>query len=234
MKKILIAIILGAVCYSCINPKENILNQDIFELIIKDRIRLNSTVQILQETNDSLGIFNITLIENSNIDVELDTTRNRLVFLGGQSIPLSHPFFMDSVDYIDHQLDHLKSSSWDTTSLGLKIEIDSPLEELGDSIKYKTLWWIDKYVKDKAFLQIGQPIFNVNGEALVATEIMIEDYVINKMYILNRVNDNWKIIDSNSSIGKFTPPEIKEKTNPDGTIARTETRYLIFLGNYDI
>lgn len=234
MKKILIILLTGIICYACHDKKESDLKKGVLGYVLKDRIKLNSTVQVIKESNDSIGIFNLTLIENSFNDFFIDTTKKSLLIFSYNTPSFSHPFFSDSIDFIINQVQSLKSSLWDTTSLNLDIKIDSPLKEYGDSVKDRTDLWIQNNINNKAFLQISEPVYNPKGEVLVASRITVDGYVIDKSYILKKENDNWVAVGHSTLIGKFSSPEFEEITNPDGTKVIAKKRYLIVLGYYDI
>jgi len=233
MRNVFTVILIGLLCYSCSERTDTDLNKEIFEFILKDRIKLNSTVQIIQESNDSIGIFNLTLIENSFSDIEIDTTKNEVRIFSYNTPPLSHPFFKDSMLFIKNQIENLECSLWDTTSLNINIEIDSPLKEYGDTIRNKTGLWLARN-EDKAFLQISEPVYNVNGEVMVSALITLKDYVIDKSYVLNKVNRQWEIKEFSTLVGKYSDSEIEEVINPDGEKIIAKSRYLIVIGYYDI
>lgn len=234
MKKILIIVLTGLICYSCHDKKELDIKKEVLDFILKDRIRLNSTVQIIKESNDSIGIFNLTLIENSYNDFFIDTTKKSILIFSYNTPSFSHPFFSDSIDFIIKQIQNLQSSLWDTTSLKLDIKIDSPLKEYGDTVNNRTDLWIQNNINNKAFLQISEPVYNPKGEVLVASRITVDGYVIDKSYILKKENDNWVAVGHSTLIGKFSSPESEEIINPDGIKVIAEKRYLIVLGYYDI
>jgi hypothetical protein len=234
MKKIFTIVLIGMICYSCYDKKELDIKKKVLEYVVKDRIKLNSTVQIIKESNDTIRIFNLTLIENSYSDILIDTTKKSILIFSYNTPSFSHPFFKDSIDRIIKQIQSLKSSLWDTTSLNLDIKIDSPLKEYGDTVKNRTDLWIHNNINNKSFLQISEPIYNPKGEVLVATRINVNGYVIDKSYILKREIDNWVAVGHSTIIGKFSAPKVEEIINPDGKKVISEKRYLIVLGYYDI
>ena len=234
MKKILIIVLTGIICYGCHEKTELNLKKEVLEYVLKDRFKLNSTVRIIKESNDSIGIFNLTLIENSFNDFFIDTKKKSILIFSYNTPSFSHPFFSDSIDFIIKQIQSLESSLWDTTSLNLDIKIDSPLKEYDDTLNDRTDLWIQNNINNKAFLQISEPVYNLKGEVLVASRITVDGYVIDKSYILKKENDNWVAVGHSTLIGKFSSPEFEEITNPDGIKVTVEKRYLIVLGYYDI
>ena len=87
--------------------------------VLKDRVKLDSTVQIIHESKDTIDIFDMTLIENSFIDIKLDTVNNEVSIFSRNTPPLSHPFFKGSMDFITNQIENLEVSLWDTTTLNI-------------------------------------------------------------------------------------------------------------------
>jgi len=233
MRNVFIAILIGLILYSCTDKNNVDLRKEIFEFVLKDRIKLNSTINILQESNDSIRIYNLTLIENSFSDIPLDTVNNSVtIFNNSLSLPSS--FIKDSISFIANQLKSLKSTSWDTTSLNIDIKIDSPLKELADSIKNRTDLWIANNVKNKAFLQISEPVYNIKGEVMVSARVIVKDYINDKSYILSKENSLWQIAKYSTIVLKQSEPHIKEIIKPDGTKVIENTRYMIVVGYFDI
>ncbi len=234
MRQFIIGLLFITFCNSCSIKIEDNREKEILEIVLKDRIKLNSSTQIIQKTNDSIKINNLTLIKNANDGFVIDSVNNRFVLPGGRCFSLSYSFFTDSINYYESQIKDVSPVIWDTTGLYLNIEVDSPMTELGDSIKHKTLWWITENIGNKSFLQISKPIYNLNDKALIETEITLEDYVIKKFFLLGKSNDSWQIEDFETVILKYTEPEIEEWLGEDGIIHRTEKSYLVILGFYHI
>jgi hypothetical protein len=234
MIKALLLVLLGLTFHACHERIEPDLRKEVFDFILKDRIKLNSTIHIIRDSNDSIRIFNLTLIEDSYNELVMDSTKNRIRIFSYNTPSYSHSFFGNSKDSILKRIQRLESRPWDTTSLNIDIKIDSPNNEYGDTIKNKTALWIQNNLVDKSFLQISEPLFNINGEVLVATKISTNDYVIDKYYILKRNGDNWVTIKQDALVGKYTDYEFGEIIKPDGTKVPFGKRNLIVIGYFDL
>ena len=241
MKTTFLLIISCLILISCTNHNEldkkgliKDVRKEVLEIVLLDMKRLNYTENIFPETNDTLVISNLTLISNSDTDIEIDTIENWFWTFTLNSIPTTHPFFDESIDYITEQIDNLISSNWDTSSLNIEIPIDYPLEELGDTVGDITGYWISTNIKDKSFLQISEPIYNVNGDIIVSVHITLDGYVIGKLYVIKDKDGSLEVWDKATIIGKFSEPEFIADKEGEAKGHIKKRTYLILLGYYDI
>jgi len=206
---------------------------EVLEIVLEDLVKLNNTKHILQESNDTLFFSNLTLIYNSSTDIEINTAENLLFTFTMNSIYLDNPFFEESMESIESQIENLSSTNWDTSSLNIDIPVDNPLEELDDAPGDITSFWIDSNIKEKSFIKVSEPIFNVNGDVIVSANISTGKYIIGKLYILENSESGLKVGKTVTMVGKLTFGEKIENPEPNKEETYSQTQYLMFLGYYD-
>ncbi len=238
MKTTFLSILSCLILISCSNNIETTkfkkhTRDEVLEIVLDDLVKLNNTNHILQGSNDTLIISNLTLIYNSDINIVIDTSENLLFTFTMNSIYLDNPFFDKSIESIEEQIENLVSTSWDTSSLKTDIPVDNPFDELADTIGNSTGTWISLNIDKKSFIEVSEPIYNSNNDVLVSANISIGQYIIGKLYILENSKSGLKIKQAVTMVGKLTLGEIIEGSeNEDGSYSQRE--YLVFLGYYDL
>ena len=213
MNRIFLILIISFFSFSCSSDNDRIeRNHEIVNILLKDRMKLINHVQILQDTQDTIRVFSMTLIGNSMNKITYDSVRNSLVIFSYHTPPINHPFFKDSTEYILNQLSTLPSTKWDSTLIECKIPIDYPEKELKEDTSHKTTKWLLKYKKEKSFLVISEPIENVNGEITASAKLFTSNYNIDKSYILKKENNEWTIADNSTIVSKVILKEFDNRT----------------------
>lgn len=234
LKFLFLVVLVTNSCTKNSSNRKELLKKEALNWVATERMGLNNTRHIIQETGDTIVIENLTLIENTFSNFDIDTTKKRIRIFSFNTPPLTSSFFQTNSDSLLSEIKNMESSILDTTFLSKEFPIDKPQEWINEKVRNKTDLWIARNENKKSFLQISEPIINSNNEILISSQISLRDYIIDKTVILSKKNNNWEIVNQNTLIGKYLPPEKKEIKNENGKTTFAITRALIFLGDYDI
>ncbi|WP_157493815.1 hypothetical protein [Draconibacterium sediminis] len=202
MKYIIKSIFIILLLQGCSTDSDRIeRNHELLNIILKDRLTLESKTFIIKETNDTISIGKIIMIANSYNNLEFDTLNNRFGVFTYLTVPLNHPFYKDSEEYIFNQIQHLPATNWDTSRIQMDIDIENPQLEQADKNTDEIMFWIATH-QTKNYLVISEPIENKSGDVTVSAKLFMGKYNIDKSYFMTKENNQWTITESGTAISK--------------------------------
>lgn len=206
----------------------------IFKTVVDDRLKLDGKGTILPDSGDTIVVSNLTLIENSYRNYFFNKEKNLLGIFSLNAPELSDTFFLNSLDLVLEQISVMSPGSWSPKSIQSDIIVESPNSLASEEAVNRVVSWIESNRYTKSYLQISEPIFNKKGEVLVGAKITAGRYEIDKWYLMTPAENSWKIVKSQTLVGKVMVPTTEDVRDSNGNVGTKTTHYTTVLGYYDI
>ena len=224
-KTVLISVIFGLflIIGSCTKQEKQNSRDEIFNLILNDRLALENNLFILDWSNegieipqDSIFIKDITLLGKSSVDFELYTIEDEIalrIFTNFFQIKEGRTF--SNPDTILKQIEKSSSRRWNVNTETQKVKIDTIINEVDVTLSDS----------DNSYLIISEPIED-NGVALIATFLTNGKYILDKYYFVEKDTKKWKIAGCRTAVCKIHTKR-SERNNQEND---TTTQTVIFVG----
>ena len=224
-KTVLISVILGLflIIGSCTKQEEQNSRDEIFNLILNDRLALENNLFILDWSDegieipqDSIFIKDITLLGKSSVNFELDTIEDEIALrIFTNFFQIKEGRIFSNPDTILKQIEKSSSRQWNVNTETQKVKIDTIINEVEVTLSDS----------DNSYLIISEPIED-NGVALIATFLTNGKYVLDKYYFVEKDTKRWKIAGCRTAVCKIHKKR-SERNNQEND---TTTQTIIFVG----
>jgi len=197
-------------------------NHEILNVILNRWAPLTNK-KLVGKNQDTIILKQIVLVPKSITDLNYDTTDNSFSIKPHSFSFAEPPLFQSQRDTVLKQIKQSTPTIWDSSLIFSTIRVDPSLTEEKVSFPGKLH---DKY----SFLLISEPIEFSKNVFFISGLLYTKKILLDNLYIIEKFEDKWKVIDVESAIIKLEITPTKPFVDKKGLTGEETTVVGIFEG----